>query len=70
MSKSRYDGSEFGHFSPAFKSRMTAHDKQHNGTPNGRNFATWDHPHFANDQKRYRKRFDSIFPNAPGSWLS
>lgn len=61
-----YDKPEYSHFSGGFKKRMAAHDKQHNDTPNGRNFATWNHPNFVKDQMKYRNRFDSIFPNAPG----
>lgn len=62
----KYNSGEYNHFTPNFKKRMIAHDKQHNDTPNGRNFATWNHPHFAEHQKQYRDRFDSIFPDAPG----
>ena len=67
MSKGhKYNGTGFEHFSKPFKDKMITWDKQHNDTPNGRNFATWNHPHFVNDQRKYREGFDSIFPDAPG----
>ena len=64
-----YERPEFSHFTPRFKKRMAAHDKQHNDTPFGRNFATWNKPNYAKDQNSLRKNFDSIFPNAPGAGI-
>ena len=64
-----YDAPEYRHLSSNFKKRMAAHSKQHNGVPNGRNFATWDHPGFTVGQRKYRGNFDSIFPGAPGVGL-
>ena len=64
-----YNMPEHNHLSSNFKKRMAAYNKQHNGVPNGRNFATWDHPGYTEDQRKYRGNFDSIFPDAPGAGL-
>lgn len=64
-----YENSEYGHLSSTFKSRMKQHDRQHNDTPDGRNFATWNHPNFIEGQRKVRENFDSIFPDAPGAGI-
>lgn len=43
----------------------------HRDTPDGRNFATWNHPNFASGKRQIEKNFDKAFAGSPSSdgWL-
>lgn len=37
--------------------------------PDGRNFVHWNHQVLPGEKENFNKRFDDIFPNAPGAGM-
>ena len=51
----------------AFERKAEKHFRSHRPTPAGRNVATWELRHQPESEKRFREKFDDVFPNAPGA---
>ena len=43
--------------------------KSHPELPNGRNFMCWNREKNTKGDRKYKKNFDAIFPNAPGAGI-
>lgn len=41
--------------------------RKHRDTPSGRNFATWNHPNFAQGKRKLEQNFDKAFSGSPSS---
>jgi len=54
------------HEEAVFEKKADKHFKSHPELPNGRNFACWSLEKDNKATAKYKKNFDSIFPNSPG----
>ena len=54
-----------------FDQQVEKEMRSHRDTPLGRNFATWNHPNYAEGKRKMMENFDLAFAGSPSSdeWL-
>lgn len=53
----------------AFERKAEKHFKSHRPPPLGRNPIIWEQNHQPDADKKFRKNFDLVFPDAPGAGI-